>query len=117
MRLPLAKSMTAARSFLLHDQRNTAWLRLPDCRVDGHAPASAARVSSVGNRSRQSPISASRVAARMIPDLGVAGICRVSGLLWAGVCVPAESAVLIEQSERRGCGFHDVGGLEVLRVR
>ena len=35
MRLPLAKSMTAARSFLLHDQRNTAWLRLPDWRVEG----------------------------------------------------------------------------------
>lgn len=26
MRLPLARSMTAARSFLLHDHRNTAWL-------------------------------------------------------------------------------------------
>ena len=39
MRLPLAKSMTAARSFLLQDQRNTAWLRLPDWRVDGQAPA------------------------------------------------------------------------------
>jgi hypothetical protein len=31
-RLPLVKSMTAARSFLLHGQRNTAWLRLPDSR-------------------------------------------------------------------------------------
>ena len=49
MRLPLAKSMMAARNFLLHDQRNTAWLRLLDCRVVGHAPASAASVSSVGN--------------------------------------------------------------------
>ncbi len=70
MRLPLAKSMTAARSFFLHDQRNTAWLRLPDCRVDGHAPASAARASSVGNRWRQSPISVSRIAARMVPERG-----------------------------------------------
>ena len=50
MRLPLAKSITAARSFLLQDQRNTAWLRLPDWRVEGHAPASAASASSVGNR-------------------------------------------------------------------
>jgi hypothetical protein len=48
MRLPLAKSMTVVRSFLLHGRRNTAWVRLPDCRVDGHAPASAARASSVG---------------------------------------------------------------------
>ncbi len=70
MRLPLAKSMTAARSFLLHDQRNTAWLRLPDWRVDGHAPASAASASSVGNRSLQSPISASRLAARTVPERG-----------------------------------------------
>jgi hypothetical protein len=53
MWLPLAKSMTAARSFLLHGRRNIAWVRLPDCRVDGHAPASAARASSVGNRCRE----------------------------------------------------------------
>ena len=39
MRLPLAKSMTAARSFLLHNQRKTARSYLPDWRVDGHAPA------------------------------------------------------------------------------
>src|SRR6266480_1158896 len=79
MRLPLAKSMTAARSFLLHDQRNTAWLRLPDCRVEGQAPASAARASSVGNRCRQSPISASRLAARIVPERG-----RLEKMCWSG---------------------------------
>jgi hypothetical protein len=69
-RLPFVKSMTALRSFLLHDHRNTVCSRLPDCRVEGEAPARAARASSDGNRSRQSPISARRVAARTIPDRG-----------------------------------------------
>lgn len=69
-RLPLAKSVTAARSFLFQNHRNTVCSRLPDWRVDGEAPASPAKASSVGKCSRQSPISASRVAARTIPDRG-----------------------------------------------
>jgi hypothetical protein len=74
MRLPLAKFITAARSFLLQDQRNTAWVRLPDWRVGGQAPA---RASSVGNRCRQSPISARRFAARIVPERGrLAKLCR-----------------------------------------
>lgn len=71
--------MTALRSFLLHDQRNTVCPCLPDCRVEGEAPASAANASSVGNRSRQSPISARSVAARTIPDRG-----RLANIFWSG---------------------------------
>jgi len=55
---------------LLHDQRNAARSYLPDWRVEGHAPARPARAASVGNRSRQSPISANRLAALTMPDLG-----------------------------------------------
>ena len=89
--------MTAARSFLLHDQRNTAWLRLPDWRVDGHAPASAASASSVGNRSRQSPISASRLAARTVPERG-----RLGKMCWSGC--PANSSG-DRRSRRRSGSF------------
>ena len=64
-----AKSMTAARSFLSQAKRNTTFLCLPDCRVDGAAPAREVSDSASGNRARQSPISAS-AAARTRPDRG-----------------------------------------------
>jgi hypothetical protein len=37
-KVPASGSATGGAEFLLHDQRNTAWLRLLDWRVDGHPP-------------------------------------------------------------------------------
>ncbi len=44
-------------------------MTLPDCRVEGAAPARLISACGVGNRLRQSPISASSRAARMVPAL------------------------------------------------
>src|SRR6476661_10082980 len=69
-RLSAAKSMRASRSRLSQAWRKTtAWER-PEARVEGETPAAAARASSVGNRPRQSPISASSRAARTVPARG-----------------------------------------------
>jgi hypothetical protein len=58
--LSCAKSMSASRSsFSQVNRKVTAWCP-PDCRVDGVVPASQARLSAVGERCRQSPISPSK---------------------------------------------------------
>src|ERR1039458_4323484 len=65
-----AKSMMALRSFLSQAHRKVTARCLPERRVEGTVPASAARDSALGKRARQSPISASRVAARTQPERG-----------------------------------------------
>src|SRR5262245_35951457 len=54
-----AKSQTASRSCLSAAQRKPTWVTLPDWRVEGATPARQISASGVGNRARQSPISAS----------------------------------------------------------
>src|SRR5690606_18763725 len=65
-----AKSQIASRSFLLAAQRKVTARCLPEARVEGVTPASEERDSGSGNRARQSPISASSAAARMVPGPG-----------------------------------------------
>src|SRR5215472_13547663 len=94
-REPSAKSQTASRSCLLAAQRKVTALCLPDWRVDGAAPARQISAWGSGKRARQSPISASRRAARMVPERGSevkmwpsawlaswAAICASSALIW-----------------------------------
>src|SRR5215470_15188448 len=69
-REPSAKSQTAPRSCLLTAQRKVTALCLPDWRVEGAAPARQISAWGSGKRARQSPISASRRAARTVPELG-----------------------------------------------
>ena len=65
-----AKSSSASRSFLSQAQRKVTMRCLPELRVEGAAPARAASASREGKRARQSPISASRAAARTVPARG-----------------------------------------------
>src|SRR5881628_2024816 len=60
----------ARRRFLLQAHRNTTPRLLPDAWVTGQTPASAASWSSVGKRSRTSPISARIWAAQRRPARG-----------------------------------------------
>lgn len=58
------------RSLVLLAQRNETARWRPDARVGGATPARQVRESALGNFARQSPISARRVAARMVPHRG-----------------------------------------------
>src|SRR3954471_12239871 len=71
--------MTASRSCLSQDQRNPTVRSLPDWRVEGATPARQASDSGVGKRARQSPISASRRAARARPGRGRVGKAGQAG--------------------------------------
>jgi pterin-4a-carbinolamine dehydratase len=57
--------MTAARSFLSQAKRNTTFLCLPDCRVDGAAPARHVSDSASGNRALQSTKSTEALGTRL----------------------------------------------------
>ena len=67
LRVSPAKSQMASRNFLLAHHRKVTARCLPETRVDGVTPARLTRASGSGNRARQSPISARRVAARVVP--------------------------------------------------
>jgi hypothetical protein len=69
-REPAAKSQTASRSWRLTAHRKEREMCVPDWRVTGATPASAAREAGSGNRDRQSPVPASSRAARSVPEQG-----------------------------------------------
>ena len=102
-----AKSVTASRSCLSQAQRKWTVRVLPDCRVVGATPARQARDSGVGNRPRQSPISASSRAARMVPERGRlvkmwASACRAScSLIWADKALIWSTSVVSTASRAR----------------
>ena len=85
--------MTAARSFLSQAKRNTTFLCLPDCRVDGIAPARKVSDSASKGQARQSPISASSAAARTRPDRGRAVKMAASGWVPSRSASPSNSSI------------------------